>query len=47
MVAEKEGAMAASTRSRDAEQQVWVRTRSRNWDQIRHNPVFNQQDCSE
>jgi len=39
--------MAAPTRSRDAEQQAWVRIRSRNRDQIRHTAVFTQQGCSE
>lgn len=39
--------MAAPRRSRDAEQQVWVRTRFRNRGQSRHSPTFTQQGCSE
>lgn len=46
-VAGQEGAMAAPTMSRDGEQQIWVRTRSRNRDQIRHGPVIPQQGCGE
>lgn len=36
MAAGQEGAMAAPTRSRDAEQPVWIRTKFRNMDQSRH-----------
>lgn len=46
-VAEQEGAMAPPTRSRDAEQQAKVRTKSRNRCHIRHSQVLTQQGCSE